>query len=217
MLASLLCAFAVSIPAGDRLLMVETLNCQDWAQLANQYIAYGRERAVAELTERSKRSQGPGAIINPNVRTCLMARLIFEPKGKAPLREPRLGALNLPYMSMPVTNWPLIPFVQRNGVVFLLSESYRMAGKAETCESYLAYCVQTGRFRSAPYKVPTLDQAKETLRELLKTAQWNDLRWTHTSPSVSYSMTPEPVANYLAKQTKPTDFLNSKIDLIQIR
>lgn len=190
---------------GDRLLLVETLNCQDWAQLANSYIAMGEEKAVEGLVERSRRP-GSGLPIDCNVRTTLMARLLFVPNGKAPLRTPMLGALTLPYRSMPNQDWPLYPFVKQNEVVFLLSEAYALGGRAESCQEYIEYCQKNGHFRTQPYKVPSFDEAKKALKSLYASGPWKNLQWSFASPSESYQISPSFVTGYLTKQTVPGDY-----------
>ncbi len=206
MLASLVCAVALSALSGDRLLLVETLSCADWTQLANDYMSMGQDRAVAGLIERSNRVRETGETINFNTRTCLMARLIFEPKGKEPLRAPMLGGLPLPRHSMPLSDWPQYPFVKVGDMPFLLSESYILGGAAEACKDYLAYCMKNGKFRTQLYSVPTTDEAKVALKKLFSEDRWKNIKWNYTSANESYEIHPGMVMEYLSKQTAPGDF-----------
>lgn len=186
--------------AGDRLLLVDTLACQDWASLANSYIAMGEEKAMAGLIERSKRTQNGGDRINFNTRTCLMARLLFEPKGSEPLRGPRIGAFMLPNQSMPLKDWPTYPFVIQDGVAFLMSESLAGTGIPESCTQYITYLQKEGRFRTKEYLVPSKEQAEAALTALYSTPRWHKVEWSYKGRAGSYSLTPSVVTDYLTKQ-----------------
>ena len=202
MLLPALLALAMPSSVGDRLLIIRTLNSTDWAQIANDYMAKGEEKACAELIEKSQRKFDPAHPIDPNVRASFVVRLIFQPRAKTPLRPPGLGGLPLPEKSMPLRSWPLYPFFQTRGVLFLMWEGYVLAGLPEPCSSYIAYCKKEGKFRKAPYNVPSAGQTNLALTAFLKSSQWTGIKWSFKSPSYSYNYPPQMIEGYLKQQIR---------------
>ena len=166
------------------------LTSAQFARVANSLISVGEAKAAKFLIDESQ-SKSDLYAGTRNIRACHMARLLFRSKGDQPLRAPMLGGTDLPRYSMPITDWPDLPFVQQNGFYFELTESYLLAGgPGESCAGYIAYCQKEGKFRSDTLKVPSVSEAKKAYDDLLSSPRWKNIRWSYSSPSESYQMTP---------------------------
>jgi hypothetical protein len=64
-------------------------------------------------------------------------------------------------------SWPLYPLAEANGVFFILSRSYVLAGGAEDPIDYLRYCRANGMFRRTLLLTPSTPQARQALLLLL--------------------------------------------------
>lgn len=185
---ALLAALTMSSPVGDRLLAIDTPTCRDWAEMANEYIAMGEEKASAALIERSQRPKVEGQRVNYNTRTALIARLIFEPKDKT-LRRP---GIPIPF---PIKEGTKLPFMEQDGVFFLMPEKSSegsMVGPEPTV-FYVHYLRENAQFRKQPYKVPTWDQAKAALQKLYNSPEGKNAKWD------------DAAKEHLAKQVVPGD------------
>jgi hypothetical protein len=109
--------------------------------------------------------------------------MVFRRSGNAELREPKMGALQLPYETMPLRSWPEFPLVQENGVWFVLAREYTVKGLPESAALYLDYCVLNGVFQTKAYTVPTAESASAALDSLEKSSRWQEIDWKPFSAS----------------------------------
>jgi hypothetical protein len=157
----------------------KSFTCVTLAETVNHYVALGEEEAVKELeylcsdwlTERH-------ADCSRRERIGWVCRMLFQPTGKEPLRPPAYGMLSLPYISMPLTRWPLYPVTASGTSYFVLSEGHLLAGQAELPGDYLAYCRINGSFRTEKVPVPTREQALEDLEKLRRSPAWKAIKWS---------------------------------------
>ena len=88
-----------------RLFTQQSFNSRDLAQAVNYFVAMGEERTAKRFAALAsdfhsdwKREQR--TYFSLNSRLSWMCRILFEPEGKEPLREPWYGELALPHHSM---------------------------------------------------------------------------------------------------------------------
>ena len=184
--------------ATSELLTKPTMTCRDWAVAANEFVALGEARATTALKAIAAKERDPWSLVP--IRAGLLCRLLFVPRPEGALRQPLFGGLMLPYHSMPEASWPEYPLMCQDGVWFLLSEFYTLAGVAETLPQYLDYCRKAGTFRKAPLPVPTSAQARRALDALLASARWKALQWRYESAHERYDISPVNVVAYLREQ-----------------
>lgn len=200
MLATISLLAALSQPqvtGADLLFKGSRLTCKDWAEAANYYIEQGEDQACASLLQRasggSKRS----------IRAGLICRILFEPKGKGTLREPRFGGLSLP--PMPLRSWPEYPLVQQDGVWFELDENYLLGGEAEPLANYIDYCRQNGKFRTEKVMTPTKQQATDAFNALTGSKRWTALHWSGGDLHSSYTYDRQWTVEILRSETRFID------------
>jgi hypothetical protein len=185
----------------DVLFAPQKLSCRDWTEVANYYIDLGEDKAVDSLVQET--------ISHPknkvNTRVCLICRILFQPKGKHPLRPPALGDLSLPRMTMPLSSWPEFPLVQQDGVWFVLDENYKQEGVPERAGLYIDYCRKNGRFRIEKLAVPTAQQAVDAVKSLQASKRWMAIRWSDSDLHTSYTYDRTWTADLLRSQTRFRD------------
>jgi hypothetical protein len=163
--------------------------CATLADAANHFIALGERAAAKELDslvlDWDTDFHGK---FSRNERLGWVCRILFEPKGKEPLRAPAYGGLGLPYKTMPLSNWPLYPVARSGSTYFVLSEGYSLKGSPENPEEYLAYCRTTGRFRTERVQSPTRSQALKVLETLRQSEAWKAIKWKDSGQGFSYTM-----------------------------
>jgi len=187
----LLCGMIASM-AGElpELFSREKFNSATLATAANYYIALGEERATKELKslEVDTMKSPPQTGIQRNERIGWICRIIFEAKNNEPLRGPRYGALRLPFLSMPLERWPRYPVAESDGVFFVLSQGYVLAGLPEGASAYIDYCSSNGKFRKTPVKVPSRAEALSALESLKQSAAWKAIKWKDQGPGHKYTL-----------------------------
>lgn len=198
--ATLVLAHAPRVGSSDSLLQKPTMTCRDWAIVADEYLALGEARAVARLKAVETGRRDPFS--NASTRRGLLCRILFVTRRGGVLREPAFGGLDLPYRSMPASRWPEYPFVEQNGVWFLLGEGYFGTGKGEPTPEYVDYCRRAGSFRTVPLPVPTSEQAASAVGALLSSPRWRVVRWSFKGVGETYSISPETVVERLREQAR---------------
>src|SRR5271154_3271760 len=93
---------------------------------ANHFIAIGETATAKELEgiAANDATNQTGMFSRNNERIGWMCRMLFEPKGRSPLRAPKFGKLSLPEESLTLEKWPLYPLVLSGSTYFVLSEKY---------------------------------------------------------------------------------------------
>ncbi|MEQ1936413.1 MAG: hypothetical protein ABL962_21370 [Fimbriimonadaceae bacterium] len=172
-------------------------SCREWAMAANYYIKLGETRGIQSLfKDASKHNE----VFGQYYRAAHLCRILFEPKGKNPLRMPYFGGLGLPYETMPLSRWPEFPMVTHNGSWFILAEGYTLRGHAEPFDQYVAYCRAEGRYRTKPINVPSVAESKAAVESLITSPRWKAIKWSHKDAGTSYEFDAEPIIKRLRSQ-----------------
>lgn len=190
-------------PGGNipQIFKVKEFNCLNLADAVNHYIALGEASAITELKaleEDLGESMDRG--FSRNERIGWICRIVFQGSKGKPLRQPLYGGLGLPYMSMPLERWPLYPVAESEGVFFVLSEGYMLAGAAEPAKDYIDYCSANGEFRKTKIKKPTHQEAVSAFDSLKKSRQWAMIKWKDEHHGTTYTMSEEWVLRYIEAQ-----------------
>ena len=133
-----------------------------------------------------------------------MCRILFMSRDGKPLRPPFYGALDLPYLTMPLERWPLYPVAQSGATYFVLSEGYSLGGRAEWTSSFLDYCRKTGTFRRKMVMVPSRTRAQSDAARLRLSPAWTMIKWTDEGPGTKYVMDKEGVSKHIQNQADMT-------------
>jgi hypothetical protein len=190
-----------------RLFREKSLTCVTLAEAVNHYVALGEEKGLKELESLAldwesdfKHSRDKGFTINHRIG--YVCRIVFEPKGKEPLRQPGFGAPSLPYISMPLTSWPLYPVAASGSSYFVLSEYWMIMGIPEKPKEYLKYCRNNGKFRKEAVPIPTRAQALKDLESLRQSKAWKAIKWKDSEPGLSYEISEEWVFSRIKPQAE---------------
>jgi hypothetical protein len=181
-----------------KLLVQSPFNSRDLALAANYFIAMGEEKTAKKITSLAS---GVGidwarawAADNPkptyfslNSRLSWMCRILYEPKGDKPLRQPLFGALSLPRHTMPLERWPHYPLALSGETYFVLGDGYRLGGLPEGMVEYLRYCQKEGTFRRKEVVVPSRVQALKDFHDLTQSDRWKAIKWRDSGLGWSYT------------------------------
>lgn len=180
---------------------VREFNSATLADAANHYIALGEARAIKELKaldEDFVESMDRG--FHRNERIGWVCRIIFAGKGTKPLRPPMYGGQSLARFITPLERWPLYPVAESDGVFFVLSEGYVLAGVAERASDYIDYCSANGDFRRTKVKKPTRNEAISAFYALKKSNRWAMIKWKDEAPGAKYTLSEELVLRDIEAQ-----------------
>jgi len=197
-------AFSVCHAEVPQLFIQREFNAADVAQAVNYFIALGEEGALSELTKLApdydSRFGNFNRSFNRTERVGWVCRILFEPKGKQPLRPPMYGGLDLPDNTMPFANWPRYPVAASGKSYFVLSEGYNLAGAPEDPKQYLAYCRAEGIFRKQPVPVPARAEAQHDVAALRQSPAWKTIKWKDSGQGFSYTMSEEWTWKFIQAQ-----------------
>lgn len=176
-------------------------NCVTLAEAANFYISMGEKRAIEALKDLEEDVfVGFEKGFDANERIGWVCRIIFQGEEDKPLRQPLYGGLSLPYLTMPLERWPLYPIGESNGVYFVLSEGYMLAGVAERASAYIDYCSSTGSFRKSAVSIPNRTEAATAFDDLKNSKRWGAIKWKDQRLGTSYTMSEEWVLRDIRSQ-----------------
>lgn len=201
-------AFLLLVPACSsaetpRLFREQTFNAATLAEAVNYYVGLGEVKAFEELNTLS-----PSDVPDYNHEPCVaqrvgwVCRILWEPRGKTPLRQPMYGGQNLPWKSFSLAAWPLYPIVRSNSSYFVLSESLILTGHPESPKRYLLYCVKNGSFREHPVLVPSREQALKDAVALHISRSWKAIKWKDSGPSVRYTFSEPWIWKFIQEQAE---------------
>ena len=178
------------------------VTCVTLAEAANYYISLGEAEAIKKLKGLEEgfgdsRDRGFGR----NARIGWVCRIIFEGKGDKPIRQPYYGGLLLPYLTMPLTEWPQYPVAESEGVYFVLADGYMLAGVAEEASDYIDYCSNNGTFRKTKVNVPSKADAISAFNSINDSIRWKKIKWKDESPGSTYTMSEDWTLDNLKAQT----------------
>ncbi len=182
--------------------------CFDLARTANRFIALGEEQSTKDLKRLCELSKND-LVLESDMREQIgwICRLLFVPTPGRVIRAPMFGGLSLPWNSMTREDWPFYPLAESEGVFFVLSQGYMLAGFPEDPQDYLEHCRATGVFRTKVLPVPTEGGAQQSLSRLLTSKgwlkiRWKDSQWNSTGGGFSYNLGQAETIAYLTVQTK---------------
>ena len=180
----------------------EKFDSRSLALAANYYVSMGRSKAIRELKSLEQDSMTAfRSKVNRNYRIGWLCRILFRSKDGVPLRPPGFGGLvSLPHHTMPLKHWPHYPLVESNGVYFVLSSGYALAGVPEAASDYVDYCSKNGIFLSNKLRVPTATTATKAIDTLKKSNRWKALKWKDKRQGSSYTLSEHWVLSDIQKQ-----------------
>jgi hypothetical protein len=108
--------------------------------------------------------------------------------------------LALPYLTTPLSCWPLFPVAASGDSYFVLGEGYSGAGQPEDPKRYLAYCRAGGVFRRNLVRVPTREQAKKDVMALHDSQEWKAIQWNDSTLGTSYAISEESAWGFIEAQ-----------------
>ncbi len=176
------------------------------AEAVNRYVAIGEVSAVKELQQlgseeiQSDTGFGPKGF-SVTERIGWVCRILYEPRGKSPLRAPEFGELPLPEKSMPLEQWPIYPLASSGTTYFVLKQGYTPDGTPEKLTHYLAYCKNKGVFRKIPLIIPTQEMAEQDAANLRLSAPWLAIQW-QTDDGNSFPMGEQLTWSFIKNQIK---------------
>jgi hypothetical protein len=181
------------------------LSCDAFADAVNHYVALGKDKTLDEF-KAIDREVGKASYLASDAddRMGWVCRVLWIPKSTQPLREPRFGALSLPFMSMPLERWPLYPVCQSGATYFILSEGYFGAGRPEPISKYYSYCAEHGTFRKDPVHVPVKSEAIRDAENLHSSELWKSIRWKYYTPDLSYEFSETGSWAFIHRQAEMT-------------
>lgn len=128
-----------------------------YLSLAIELQGLGRDRALMHLSSWAK---GPHA-----ARVIPLCRMLFVPKDGRTFRAPALGAPG----SLPRSDggeWPLEPIAIVDGVPFLITIGYTLAGLPESGNQYLDYCESSCAWNPVRYSIKSDAQLAAAFEKL---------------------------------------------------
>jgi hypothetical protein len=169
---------------------------------ANTLISAGRDSACAALEQFAKAKGDFLEGYEADQKVCHLCRLIFLPRIPTDtLRSPRLGAPELlPLHSMNSSDWPYMPFAIADNVPLSMTLGYSSGGRPESAESYIAYCMSNGVFRTQPFPLPSPVTASNALNRVLASSAWKSLKCKDSGQGWSYTLSEGYAKEILWKQ-----------------
>jgi hypothetical protein len=197
-----------TVASVPRLFRERSFTCATLAEAVNHFVVIREDSALTELDTLAsgKISDFTQVDLSFSVaeRIGWMCRVLYDPKGQKPLRQPGFGGLFLPWRSMPLEKWPLYPVALSGATYFVLSEGYALDGVAEDPKHYIAYCRENGIFRKTPVRVPTRDQALKDATTLRQSEAWKSIKWQDSGPGFRYTMSEEWTCKFIRGQAEST-------------
>jgi hypothetical protein len=145
-------------------LYFDTFRADVYIQAAVELQAVGREGALRRLHAMALDRNSYSKVI-------ILCRMLFAQSASSNFRAPLLG--------MPMylggtndTDWPTAPIEVVDGVPFLITSGYLLAGKAESAESYLRYSESDADWSGVRYTIKTTQEKQDALTKLLASPKW---------------------------------------------
>ncbi|MDC0936008.1 hypothetical protein OAS39_06955 [Pirellulales bacterium] len=179
----------------------KAFHCATLANAANYYIGLGSQRSFDELHQLAEDSQKPNGLeFDLSARIGWVCRIVFEGKDGQPLRGPIFGRAAIPVETMPRERWPRLPVAESNGVYFVVSRGYRLAGHPERTSHYIEYCIEHGNFRKMKLRVPKREEALVAFDALIQHQRWKSIKWKHEQPHFKYEYSEKWAVRFIREQ-----------------
>jgi len=171
------------------------------AEAVNHYVALGEQQAFIELDKLLV-----ACMNDPNVdndvrisRIGWICRILYEPKDQSkPLHAPDAAKYSILWWSLQTCS--LHPIAQSGSSYFVLQQGTLFEDSHEDRRKYLEYCKQNGRFRKKPVIVPTPEQARKDLSNLLQSFAPQNAKWKFAGNGSLYTTVPSISVEELKKQ-----------------
>jgi hypothetical protein len=135
-----------------------------YLQVAAELQGMGREAACQRLLEVARTHQEENQVI-------VLCRMLFQKRDPSEFRRPWIGAPSF-FGGTDIKDWPLEPIEVIDGIPFLITRGYRLAGSPEPAESYLRMCMTECDWNPLPFTEPTPKRLKDALEKLTSSARW---------------------------------------------
>jgi hypothetical protein len=137
---------------------------ETYIRIAAELQALGRDAAELRLHEIARDKHSPG-------RAIILCRMLFKKWPAEEFRRPYVGGA-LFIGGTGYSDWPLEPIELVDGVPFLITRGYALAGKAESDDQYLSYCETHTDWTDLQYTVRTKQQEHAALAKLVTSPKW---------------------------------------------
>jgi hypothetical protein len=137
---------------------------ETYIQLASDLQKLDHREAIASLRRLATSD-------NDSHQAIILCRMLFTARAKAKFRNPMLGRAGL-FGGTELEDWPLLPIEIVDGVPFLVTRGYSLAGKPEAAEWYLDYCIAECEWSPARYSPKKPEELRAALRTLLASKKW---------------------------------------------
>jgi hypothetical protein len=133
--------------------------CDPYLNIAEQLQRLGEEKGIATLAALAGGSESEQIII--------LCRMLFVAKPGGRFRRPELGVPNT-FGSTEMADWPLEPIEVVDGVPFLITTGYSIAGSPEHARGYLNYCRSSCNWNPYKYGSKTAQEKSIALQKLIE-------------------------------------------------
>jgi hypothetical protein len=142
----------------------EQFKSEMYIRLAIELQALGREKAELRLHEIAKNGFTLG-------RAIILSRMLFKKRPGEQFTRPFIGGA-LFMGGTDYSDWPLEPIELVDGIPFVISRGYLIAGKPENDDEYVRYCETHADWSDLQYAVPTKQQEQAALAKLVTSPKW---------------------------------------------
>jgi hypothetical protein len=142
----------------------EKFKSETYIRLAIELQALGREKAELRLHEIARSGYTLG-------RAIILSRMLFKKRPGEQFVRPLIGGA-LFMGGTDYSDWPLEPIELVDGVPFVISRGYFIAGRPENDDEYIRYCEAHADWSNFQYIVPTKQQEQAALARLLTSPKW---------------------------------------------
>jgi hypothetical protein len=136
----------------------------DYVSAAIELQKLGHDPACQKLL-RSAQSTGAGLNIPP------LCRMLFCKRPNSEFRRAAKGGAQF-LGDTDYSDWPLEPIALVDGVPFLITQGYVLAGFPESDEAYVRYCITECDWSTEIFSEPTREQKRDALAKLLASGKW---------------------------------------------
>ena len=142
----------------------ERFKSETYIRLAIELQALGREKAELRLHEIARNEYTLG-------RAIILSRMLFKKRPGEQFTRPSIGGA-LFMGGTDYSDWPLEPIELVDGVPFVISRGYFIAGRPENDDEYIQYCETHADWSDLQYVVPTKQQEQAALARLVTSPKW---------------------------------------------
>jgi hypothetical protein len=101
----------------------------------------------------------------------ILCRMLYTPRKQAQFRRPLIGHAFF-LGGTQYAEWPLEPIELVDGVPFLITRGYGIAGMPEWPEQYAKYCITNCDWNNTRFRIRTVEDKQKALNKLLSSPKW---------------------------------------------